>query len=287
MKIGKNVGMSTIAFGITGVQSGQKTATVNAEPQLEASSTPGKFSITAAVSKALGIAVGEKVMFLNNAIAIDAAIKGEAGYEELKAWADENGVDITTPEGRDTVMEAFVQWFIAKGVLKYDKNVPVMTTGRVEVAEKEAYLNAHRHEIMEANRAALVELLGDEDATDEELENAITVDMVVMPTYHDSFGSKTATTSSSTGIGLPLNFTDSVSWLHLKDDLSVEERTKLKRVFDVDINNPINVKYDDGTTDGIEVNVYAISYNSDKEVTRKTKKDTNETQAINGAEVAE
>ena len=40
-------------FGVQAVQAGQKSSTVNAEPQLIANSTPGKFVVTAPVSKAL------------------------------------------------------------------------------------------------------------------------------------------------------------------------------------------------------------------------------------------
>ena len=52
--------------GINAVQAGQKSSTVNAEPRLIANSTSGKFQVTSAVSKALGISVGENIEFFNN-----------------------------------------------------------------------------------------------------------------------------------------------------------------------------------------------------------------------------
>ena len=87
IKIGNKV-----AFGFNAVQSGMKSSSVNNTPQLIANSTKGKFSITAPVSKAMGVAVGENVMFINNIAMIEQAIV--AGNADLVAWANENGVDI-------------------------------------------------------------------------------------------------------------------------------------------------------------------------------------------------
>ena len=70
MKLG-----TKLSFGVTAVQAGQKSSTVNATPQLIANSTAGKFVITSAVSKALNIAVGENVMFLNNIAGVEMAIQ--------------------------------------------------------------------------------------------------------------------------------------------------------------------------------------------------------------------
>ena len=53
-----------IKFGINAIQAGQKSSLLNATPQLIVKSTPGQFTITSPVSKALAIAVGENVMFL-------------------------------------------------------------------------------------------------------------------------------------------------------------------------------------------------------------------------------
>jgi hypothetical protein len=84
--------MSKIKFNSFAVmQSGQKSNTVNAEPQLIANTTLGKFVITAPVSKALNIAVGENVMFLNNIADVEKAIAER--NPELVGWAEENGIN--------------------------------------------------------------------------------------------------------------------------------------------------------------------------------------------------
>ena len=102
-------------FSVNAVLAGQKSTLVNATPQLIAKSTPGQFTITAPVSKALGIAVGDNVMFLNNISGIEQAI--QARPDELVNYANEHGWDIDTPEGVDALVKDLTTWYIAKGVL--------------------------------------------------------------------------------------------------------------------------------------------------------------------------
>ena len=91
-------------FGVQAVQAGQKSSTVNAEPQLIANSTPGKFVVTAPVSKALNIAVGENIMFLNNIAAVEAAVQSRNA--DVVAYAEELGIDLSTREGEDALVAA-------------------------------------------------------------------------------------------------------------------------------------------------------------------------------------
>ena len=102
-------------FSVNSVMAGQKSSLVNATPQLIAKSTPGQFTITGPVSKALGIAVGENVMFLNNIAGIEQAI--QARPDELVNYANEHGWDIDTLEGADALIKDLTTWYIAKGVL--------------------------------------------------------------------------------------------------------------------------------------------------------------------------
>jgi len=263
-----------LSFGITGVISGQKSSGSN-EPQMIVNSTSGKFVITGAVSKALMLNAGEKLMFLNNIPAIDVAIAGGAGHEGLAAWCEENGIDIDTAEGRDTILKVHAAWYIAKGVLKYANHKPVMTTGRVETKDKIDFLEEHKLDIATANHDALAERFNAPNATDEELADMLTIEDIQMPEYQDSFGSKTATTSSNTGIGLSLNFTDNAVWQQLKSDLDKDVRGTVNRVFDVDTKNPEKVPFNDGDKD-VEVLAYSISFAEDKAVTERKHSDATE-----------
>lgn len=259
-----------ISFAIAAIAAGQKSSVVNAEPELIARSTVGGFTITAPVSKALNIPVGGNVMFLNNIAGINDAIARKT--EDAIAVAEELGVDIDTPEGQDKIREAATTWYIAKGVKLYKANgQPLMATERISKKDKEAFIKEHADEILEGNRAALVERVGDENASDDELKAAITVDDLKVPEYHAMSGSKTASTGSAKGVGVQLNFTDSSIWTALKADLG-DEASKNVRTYKVDIQNPETVVYNDGHED-VTIPVYPIEFEKDAEPQVRLKKD--------------
>lgn len=255
MKLGNK-----IQFGVQAVIAGQKSSTLNAAPQLTANSTVGKFVITSPVSKALNIAVGENVMFLNNIQGVEEAI--QARVDDIVAYATENGIDIDSREGQDALLKTFTQWFIAKGVKQYDtKGNPVMATERYTKEDKAKYLEAHAAEIVAANRDALVAEFG--DLSDEELASKLTIDMVEAPKYHSASGSKTASSGSTTGVGCQLNFTDTAIWNALKADLG-EDKDKKNRVFNVLLEEGATVDYNNGK-EMVKVNIYPISFVEDAE----------------------
>lgn len=255
MKLGNK-----IQFGVNAVVAGQKKSVVNAMPQLIVNSTQGKFSITSPVSKALGVAVGENIMFLNNIQGVENAI--QARLDDIVNYANENGIDIETREGQDALLNAFTQWYIAKGVLQYDsKGNPVMAAERYTKEDKKKYLDEHKMDIVEANRDALVETFG--EMSDEELAEKLTIDMVESPKYHAASGSKTATTSSATGIGCALNFTDNAIWQTLKNDLG-DEATKKNRFYDVLLDEAESVDYFNGK-DNVKIMIYPIQFAKDSD----------------------
>ena len=252
-----------LSFGFNAVVAGQKSSTVNAEPRLIANSTAGKFSLTAPVTKLMGVAVGENIMFLNNIAEVEAAIANPD--EDLQAWAAENGIDLTTVEGQNAAIKALTAWAIAKGVPMYDsKGNAVMARERYTKEDKQKYLDANLDEFFAANREALVEMNGG-DADDDTLKALITVDMVEAPEYHASTGSKTATTGNATGIGCQLNFTDTAIWNLMKKDIPADDRTGVNRVFEVKLEEGFKTVVDDGTRDGVEVMAYPVEFLSDEE----------------------
>lgn len=254
MKFGKK-----IQFGVQAVVAGQKSATVNALPQLIANSTTGKFTITSPVSKALNIAVGENVMFLNNIAGVEAAIS--ARVDDVVAFAAENNYDLDTREGVDAVLAAFTCWFIAKGEKLYtSKGEPQYVSARFTKEDKQKYLDAHADEIVAANRDALVEMSGNPDATDEELKALLNVDMVEVPKVHSVSGSKTATSGSATGVGCQLSFTDTSIWNTLKSDL--EDKGAKNRVFNVLLDEAQQVEYNNGY-ENKTITIYPIEFEED------------------------
>lgn len=261
MKLGNK-----IQFGVAAVVAGQKSSTVNAAPQLIANSTLGKFVITAPVSKALRIAVGENVMFLNNIAGVEAAIQQRV--DDVVNYANENGYDLDTREGEQAVLNAFTQWFIAKGVPMYNsKGEPVMASERYTAADKAKYLEANAMAIVEANREALVAEFG--EMSDEELAGKLTIDMIESPKYHACSGSKTSSTTSATGIGVQLNFTDTAIWGALKADIA--EPTKKNRVFKVLLDDMTEIPYNNGKEETM-VCIFPIEFVEDNDPIVREKK---------------
>lgn len=254
-------------FGIQAVQAGQKSSTVNAEPQLIANSTPGKFVITSPVSKALDVAVGENVMFLNNIAAVEAAVQSK--NEDVVAYAAELGIDLSTCEGEDALIAELTQWFIAKGVPQYtSKGEPVMATERFTKEDKAKYLAEHAMELVEANREALIEQFG--EMSDEELVQQLTVDIVESPKFHAASGSKTATTASATGVGCQLIFTDSSIWATLKKDLG-KNASKKNRIYDVLLDEAQKAEFNNGK-ENVTITILPISFKEDVDPIIRNKK---------------
>lgn len=264
-----------IKFGINAIQAGQKSSLLNATPQLIAKSTQGQFTITAPVSKALAIAVGENVMFLNNLAGIEAMI--QAAPDELINYCNEQGWDINTPEGKDALIKDQLTYYIAKGVLMYKRSgEPILGTVRVTKEDKAAYIAEHGVELIaemsEEDKAKFAASKGLEGADNETLAASLTVDDVPSPTFHAASGSKTAATANATGIGLQLNFTDTAIWDSLKTDLG-DAKDKKNRCFNVKLDAAEEVSFNNGKED-VKIMAYPLEFDADKDpMVRGAKKD--------------
>lgn len=129
-----------LSFGMGIVNAGQRA--VSEEPELVVVSTPGSFRMTAQVSKALGIAHGEYVMFINNCANIDNAIINKV--PEVVAFCEEQGLDIESPEAAMAVHAEFDIWALAKGIAELDKNGnPCTTRVRMTKNDKIKYVNTY------------------------------------------------------------------------------------------------------------------------------------------------
>lgn len=246
-----------LAFGMNAIVSGQKSATVNADPVLVACSTKGKFTITAPVSKALGLASGDYVMFFNNFGPIEAAIAER--NEDIVAFCDENGLDIESVAAHDAIIKEFGAWAIAKGVQRLDKKgMPVMVSDRWTKSDKKEYLAANFEELIAPKKAEILEAMGVEDATDEELIDAA-VDSF-NPMTEDYSGAKASNISGQNGIGVQLSFTDSAIWGSLKKDC--DDPTKINRNYKVCLDECEVIKYNNGYQD-VDVKTYPIEFTED------------------------
>lgn len=247
--------------------------TVSNEPELILNATPGSFRISAAVTRALGIANGEYAMFIHNMDSIDNAISQED--EALMAWCAEAGVDPKTPEGIAAIHEEFDMWGIAKGIQEFDaKGNPVMTRERFLKADRIEYVKANFEEVY---KQAI-------ENCDEEFKAALTVEGITEKEQIEMLadlikgdevakyrGAKCANSADLSGIGNVLTFSDAGSWSQLKSDLSDAEAKSVNRIFTVNIKELMPVVINNGYED-ITVKVALLTESRDEKPLRRGKK---------------
>lgn len=263
MKSANKVGMS---FGFSAVHAGQRNTTV--DPQVIAVSTEGNFRLTAPVSRVLGIGHGENVMFLSNVNEIDAAIADKA--EQIVAFAEENGLELGTPEAAIAIHQEFDAWAIAKGIQEFDPKGNARTgTERLTKNDKAKYVSANLEAMLEAAMEQaddeVKEALSREDISKEEQIEILSA--FVQPREVPRFkGSKAANPGGLTGAGTSLTFTDSNVWKQLKADMG-EEATAMNRVFDVDVENVQTITLSNGYEE-VTVKALVLGEYTDKEPSR-------------------
>lgn len=239
--------MKKSAFGFSAVTAGQRNVAV--EPQLFALSTQGGFRLTAPVTRVLGIAPGDYVMFINNVAEIDAAIAAQAPM--VVEFAEEQGLALGSPELAIAMHKEFDMWAVAKGIALYKSNgTPITVKERLGAKDKEALVLANFDEYLDRALASgndeLVHALSHEGVTKEEQVKILStlIEGREVPKYQ---GSKTATTNGCTGVGLPLNFTDTNVWNQLKTDM--ENAEAMNRVFAIDTDEVQTIVLNNGYED--------------------------------------
>ena len=257
----KTNGLKTMSFGFSAVNAGQRNVVV--DPEVIAVSTEGNFRITGPVSKALGIAAGDYVMFLSNVDEIDNAIANKA--DVVTEFCKEQGLEVGSVEAAIAIHKEFDMWAIAKGIQEFNKDGSVKTTTeRLSKEQREAYARQNFDAMV-----ASVEANGD-DETKAALEAAETNEdkVAVLATFVRGTelpkltGSKCANSSAMLGTGTVLTFTDSNVWGKLKNGMNREELSTKARVFSVDIENIQHTEVYDGTKN-VEIPILLIGSSVD------------------------
>lgn len=262
-------GNAKLSFGLGAVNVAKRNAV--SEPELVVNPTVGGFRITPAVSRALGLTNGGYIMFVSNIDAIEQAIANKD--ENLVAFCAEENIDMNTPEGVKAIHEAFDEWGIAKGIQMFDKNGnAVKTKERMSKTDKVEYVTNNFDDVLKAaienGEPEFAASLQVEGITKEEqieiLANAVNPEQV-----NKYYGSKCSNSSSLSGTGVSLTFSDSAVWGALKEDLG-EEAKKMSRTFEVDIKELREVPYFNGHKEVI-VKAAMLGEFKDTESTRKSK----------------
>ena len=263
--------LGNVSFGLGSlsvVNSGAKVV-ANVAPQLIALSTKGGFAITPAVSKALVLSTGDNIMFVNNLAWAENAIATRD--EEVVKLAEENNLDLDNEVDAKTLLNAITRWFIGKAYAKKTKTgKDVMSPVRLSAEEKAELLKSQLPDIVANNREALIEQFGlASDASDEEIASHVTIDNIDTPEAPAYVGAKLASNGNVPGVGLKLSFSDTSTWEQMKSDL--EDKTAVKRVFDIDLKDSVVVKLNNGYED-VDVTLYPVGDYTDEKPVRVGKK---------------
>lgn len=253
--------MKKINFSVSAVNAGQRNVVVN--PEVIASSTNGGFRVTPPVSKALGLAHGDYLMFLNNINEIDMAIKNN--MPELVQFCEENGVELGSVEAATLIHNEFDEWYVAKGIaLKTTKGNYQMASERLTKKDKVTYASQNFDAMMTAAM---------EDA-DDEVKAALTRDGITKDEQIDILsefvtprevvkyqGCKLANPAQLTGVGTSLTGTDSNVWNQLKAD--IEDKESVNRAFAIDLTQPCEFEITNGY-ETVKVLAYQLGEFEDK-----------------------
>ena len=262
---------SKMSFGLSSVSLAKRG--IASEPELIANPTLGNFRMTAPVTRALGIADGDYLMFVSNCDAIDAAINDE--NPDLVAYCQENNIDMKTPEGVEMIHAAFDQWGIAKGIQEFDaKGNALKTTERWSKVSRIRYVEEHFDELyakaMEEGSDEYKDALNAEGMLKEDqikyIAESLSGDEV------DKYrGAKCANSSNLKGIGQILTFADASVWAALKRDMKEKAKTQ-NRIFSVNIAELQKVVINDGCKD-VEVKVALLGEYRDEDSSRSKKEE--------------
>lgn len=236
--------MKKVMFGVNAVNAGQRNVEVS--PAVIAVSTNGGFRMTAPVSRALGMAHGDYMMFLNTIDGVENAIRNND--PAVIDYCNENGIAFPSPEANIAIHKAFDQWFVAKGIpMKDTKGNFQMTAERLTIKDKTNFarqnFDAMYNAALEGADEETVAALTREGITrDEQID--ILANFVTPKEVKKYQGCKMANNSKLTGIGVALTGTDSNVWNQLKEDL--EDKESVNRSFEIDLTEPYEMEISDG-----------------------------------------
>jgi len=257
--------------GFAGCISGQRNVVV--APQVIACSTEGGFRITPPVSRALGVANGDNIYFVNNIDFIDKAIAEKD--PDVVAFCEAEGLELGTPEAAIAIHKEFDQWGITKGFPEKDTKGNVKTcVERLSKKDKMRFVSQHFDEMLQAASESadqeVIDALNREGITVDEQTEILSAFVTPreLPKYS---GSKTANPANLNGVGVTLNFTDTNIWKQLKADLG-ENATKFNRVYDVDVNALVDAQLSDGY-ELIDVKLLLLGEYKDNEPSRLGKEE--------------
>lgn len=257
-----------IKFGFGVAQSGQRNN--DYVPELVALSTKGGFRITPQVSKKLGVAAGEYVMFINNYDQIEEAVKAHA--DVVVEFCAANGLDIDDPATLEAVKKEWGMWAIAKGIQCFDsKGIALKCAERLSDNQRESLIRQNFEEALAAGmqNEELADALTAEGITlDEQVK--ILAENFEAPEVDKYLGSKAANSSKMPGTGVVLTFSDANIWNTLREGIAQDK--PMARSYAIDLDAMGYAEIHDGYKT-VKVPFLPLGEYTDSAVVARTKKE--------------
>lgn len=257
-----------VKFGFGVAISGQRNN--DYVPELVALSTKGGFRITPQVSKKLGIASGDYVMFINNFDEIKKAYEAKAPV--IVEFCDANGLDIDAASTLEALNKEFGMWAIAKGIIcKDSKGVVLKAAERLSDLQRESLIRQNYDTALAA--AMENEELRDAltaEGVDDEARVKILAEAYQAPQVDKYLGSKAANSSKTPGTGVVLTFSDANIWATLRGD--IKDTPSVARSFAIDLDAAGVAEISNGY-EMVKVTYLPLGEYTDEKVVARSKKE--------------
>ena len=265
----KSVSSNKLMFGFSAIQSGAKAKSY--DPELLALTSAGSFKVTPPVTRYLGLAAGDYLMFVSTVDDVQDAIINKA--EVYVNFCNSLGLDVESPEAAYTFHKEYDVYAIAKGIQLYDsKGIALTTTEKLTRNDRMALVRQNFADVyqqaMESGVEAIVDALSREGITEDEQVEILanTIEGQTLPKFK---GAKLANSSKMTGIGQILTCSDGSTWKALKAGMGETETTHIRR-FAIDFDNAFKVTISNGY-ENVEVTALMLEEATDTKAIERGK----------------
>lgn len=278
----KSVSSNKLMFGFSAIQSGAKTKAY--DPELLALTSTGSFKLTPPVTRYLGLAAGDYLMFVSTVDDVQDAIMNKT--EVYVDFCNSLGFDVESPEATHAFHKEYDVYAIAKGIPLYDsKGIALTTTEKLTRNDRMTLVRQNFADVyqqaMESGVEAIVDALLREGITEDEQVEILanTIEGQTLPKFK---GAKLANSSKMTGIGQILTCSDGSTWKALKAGMGETETTHIRR-FAIDFDNAFKVTVSNGY-ENVEVTALMLGEATDTKAVERGKGSDEEASDENVAE---
>lgn len=217
-----------LQFGLSAVVSKKAVKTSNGEKVVKErqplpavitlTTVAGRFNITDAAMKVLGLQKADSILFVTNYDSILTAIATKD--ESITAIAIERDMDIDSDEFKNAMLKEFGKVYVTKGFPKFASDgTPIMGNERLTKKEKVDLLAIQLEDLIVSKRPEIAprvveagKAMSVSEVTEEQIREFITPDDVVVPQVQQHQGAKISVVGSAVQL---FNFSDATVYNQL------------------------------------------------------------------------